>query len=66
MTQRKIPERKDIPDDHKWDLRPLFGSDEDWEKGVAGVQRRIDLYADYKDRLKDSVEVFKAAVDFPL
>jgi oligoendopeptidase F len=66
MTQRTIPERKDIPDDHKWDLRPLFNSDEDWEKKVAEVESRIDLYADYKGRLKDSVEVFKEAIDFHL
>jgi oligoendopeptidase F len=66
MTQRTIPERKDIPDDHKWDLRSLFHSDEDWEKKVAEVESRIDLYADYKGRLKDSVEVFKEAIDFHL
>jgi oligoendopeptidase F len=66
MTQRKIPERKDIPDEHKWDLRPLFGSDDDWEKAFAEVESRIDLYADYKGRLKDSVAVFKEAIDFHL
>jgi len=66
MTQRTIPARKDIPDEHKWDLEPLFRSDEDWEKGVAEVESRIDLYADYKGRLKDSVEVFKEAIDFHL
>ena len=66
MTQRTIPERKDIPDDHKWDLRPLFRSDEDWEKEVAEVESRIDLYADYKGRLKDSVNVFKEAIEFHL
>ena len=53
MTAKTIPLRKDIPDEHKWDLRPLFGSDEDWEKGVAEVESRINLYADYKGRLKD-------------
>ena len=66
MTQRTIPERKDIPDDHKWDLRPLFQSDEDWEKEFAGVESRIDLYADYKGRLKDSVNLLKEALDFHL
>ena len=66
MTQRTIPERKDLPDDHKWDLRPLYPSDEDWEKGVAEVESRIDLYADYKGRLKDSADIFKEAVDFHL
>lgn len=66
MTQRTIPERKDIPDDHKWDLKDLFRSDQDWEKEVAEVESRLDLYADYKGRLNDSVKVFKAAIDFHL
>lgn len=66
MTQQTIPERKDIPDDHKWDLRPLFGSDEDWEKAVTEVDSRIALYADYKGRLNDSADVFKEAIDFHL
>ena len=66
MTAKTIPVRKDIPDEHKWDLEPLFGSDEDWEKEVVEVESRIDLYADYKGRLKDSVGVFKEAIDFHL
>ncbi|MGD8471131.1 MAG: oligoendopeptidase F [Desulfobacterales bacterium] len=66
MTRQTIPERKDIPDDHKWDLKPLFREDEDWEKMVAEVESRIDLYAGYKGRLKDSLSVFKEAIDFHL
>ncbi|MGD8342473.1 MAG: oligoendopeptidase F [Desulfobacterales bacterium] len=66
MTTQTIPDRKDIPDDHKWDLVPLFASDEEWEEWVAEVERQIDSYADYKGRLKDTVDVFKAALDFHL
>ena len=66
MTRQTIPERKDIPDDHKWDLTSLFASDEDWEKWVTVVEGQIDNYADYKGRLKDSADVLKAALDFHL
>ena len=66
MTTQTIPERKDIPDDHKWDLIPLFASDEEWEKGLAEVERQIDSYTDYQGRLKDSVDVLEAALDFHL
>jgi len=30
MTQKSIPERNDIPKKHKWDLAPMFDSDESW------------------------------------
>ncbi|MGD9204601.1 MAG: oligoendopeptidase F, partial [Desulfobacterales bacterium] len=66
MTQQNIPERKDIPDDHKWDLTPLFATDEDWAKWVTEVEGQIDSYADYKGRLKDSADILKAALDFHL
>ena len=48
MTTQSIPERKDIPDDHKWDLIPLFASDEKWEKGLTEVEAQIDSYDDYR------------------
>ena len=66
MTRQTIPERKDIPDDHKWDLTSLFVSDEDWEKWVTEVESQIVSYADYKGRLKDSADALKAALDFHL
>jgi len=66
MTTRTIPERKDIPDEHKWDLIPLFASDEAWKKWMAEVESQIDSYADYKGRLKDSADILKAALDFHL
>lgn len=66
MTRRTIPQRKNIPDDHKWNLRPLFRSDEDWEKWVGEAESLIGSYAGYRGRLKDSVTVFKEAIDFHL
>jgi oligoendopeptidase F len=66
MTQKSIPQRKDIPDDHKWDLTPLFHSDQDWEKWFIEVESQINSYAGFKGRLKEAVAVFKAALDFHL
>jgi oligoendopeptidase F len=66
MTKKTIPERKDIPDDHKWDLTVLFNSDQDWEKWFAEVESQINSYAGFKGRLTESVNVFKEAIDFHL
>ena len=59
MTPTKIAERKDIPDDHKWDLTALFISDADWDTLFDEVENQIDIYADYKGRLKDSINVLQ-------
>ncbi len=66
MTKKTIPERKDIPDDHKWDLTVLFNSDQDWEKWFAEVESQINSYAGFKGRLTESVNIFKEAIDFHL
>jgi len=66
MTPQKIAERKDIPDDHKWDLAALFISDEDWEKLFDEIESQIDAYTHYKGRLKDSINVLKEALEFHL
>ena len=66
MPPEKIPERKDIPDNHKWDLTSLFISDEDWDKLFDEVESQIEAYTDYQGRLKDSIDVFKKALDFHL
>ena len=66
MTRQTIPQRKDVPVDDQWNLTRLFGSDEDWEKSMAEIEGQIDHYADYKGRLNESVDVFKAALDFDL
>lgn len=66
MIKKTIPERKDIPEDHKWDLTALFNSDQDWENGFAEVESQINSYAGFKGRFAESVHVFKAAIDFHL
>ena len=66
MTKTLIPDRKDIPDDHKWDLTPLFQSDADWESLFVEVEQEMESYTDYKGRLGDSVTVCKAGIEFHL
>ena len=66
MTQASIPERKDIPDDHQWDLSRLFQSDADWEALFNEVEQEMESYADYRGRLGDAVAVCKAGIDFHL
>ena len=66
MSTKKIAERNDIPEDHKWDLTSLFISDDDWVKLFGEIEDHINAYGEYKGRLKESISVFKAALDFHL
>lgn len=65
MTE-KIPERKNIPDAHKWDLSLLFSSEEQWESLYAEIEKEIARYASYQGRVAESAALFKEAIEFDL
>ena len=66
MTAKMIAARKDIPEEHKWDLETLFETDESWEGLFIQVDKELTHYDNYRGRLKDGVRIFKAAIEFHL
>ena len=66
MAGKKIPQRNETPDEHKWDLTPLFDNDKKWESMFVEVESQLPIYQKYEGRLKESVETFKEAIDFHL
>ncbi|MBW2409906.1 MAG: oligoendopeptidase F, partial [Deltaproteobacteria bacterium] len=66
MSKTSIPDRQDIPDDHKWDLLALFKNTTDWDALLVEIEQEMESYADYQGRLGDSVTVCKAALEFHL
>jgi oligoendopeptidase F len=66
MSGTTISERKDIPDEYKWDLTTLFESDAPWETMFAGMKAGLVNYEKFKGLLKESVAVFREAIEFHL
>jgi oligoendopeptidase F len=66
QNEIRIPERNDIPDAHKWDLAPLFTSEDEWERHFGELEKRIEGYTAYRGRLGESLAVFKEALEFDL
>jgi oligoendopeptidase F len=66
MSKKKIPVRKEVADEHKWVLTPLFETDEDWDQLFSDVEKDIEGYAEYRGRLREAVGVFKEAIEFHL
>ena len=66
MAGKLIPERKDIPEEHRWDLKPLFKTDEKWETLFADIEHKLESYNNFKGRLKDSPADFRDAIEFDL
>jgi len=66
MSTKKLAERKDVPDENKWVLAPLFETDGAWEQLFSEVEKALERYGDYRGRLKDAVGLFKEAIEFHL
>jgi oligoendopeptidase F len=66
MTGKTIPDRSHIDDAHKWDLTPLFESDESWEQLFAEIETELASYEQYRGHLKDSAGLLKEALEFHL
>jgi oligoendopeptidase F len=66
MEQNNIPDRTDVPAEHKWDLTPLFASDNDWEAAYSEIETALKGYARYQGQLKTSAKTLADALDFHL
>ena len=52
----EVRERKDIPEEYKWDLSKLFADDAAWEEGLAKLDRLIPEIEAFRGTLADSPE----------
>lgn len=66
MASAAIPERKDIKVEDKWDLSPMFNSEEEWESLYKEIENKIAEYERFRGRLGKSLDAFKAAIEFDL
>lgn len=66
MSENKIPLRSGTKKEDQWDLKPLYQSDADWEKEYHEVEGKISGYNDYRGKLNESFDTFKAAIDFDM
>ena len=66
MTELTIPERDAVPAADRWELSPLFATDEDWESLFSEVEKELAGYDRLRGRLADSAEALGTALEFHL
>ncbi len=66
MASSSIPERKDIKAEDKWDLDPMFKSEDEWESLYKEIEGRIGEYDKFRGRLGKSLDAFRAGIEFDL
>lgn len=66
MTSINIPERKDVKEEHKWDLSPLFKNEDEWNTLFEDVEGNIGGYNKFYGLMGDSLERFRGTLEFDL
>jgi len=66
MSEQNIRNRDDIQSEDLWNLSSLYAHDDQWEKALEELTERVHGYSRFIGRLKESVAVFKDAIEFDL
>ncbi|SKB60259.1 oligoendopeptidase F [Sphingobacterium nematocida] len=61
VSQMKV--RDELPDKYKWDLSPLYATDDVWKEEKARVQQKMKQVASYKGKLTQSASVLLEALN---
>ncbi len=57
MDIKKIPERSELPEEAKWDLRDIYPTDQAWQEDFEKLRALASKLPDYKGRLGASASV---------
>ncbi|MEO1526608.1 MAG: oligoendopeptidase F [Planctomycetota bacterium] len=63
-TATLLPDRKDVPEEDRWDLSSLFADDAKWEAAFNDLEARIENFASFQGRLGESADVLLEALEF--
>ncbi len=59
----EVKERKDIPEQYRWDLTTLFKDEEAWEAALGALPEAAEKLAAFEGRLTESPETLRAFYD---
>lgn len=63
MADNKTLDRNQIDEKYKWDLTPMFASDEVWEQELNALDSLIEKLPAYAGKLTESPEMLKAFLE---
>ena len=62
MAEHKIPARKDVPAENKWNLSSIYKSDEEWEENLKLIPQYTKEVAAFKGKLGSNPETLLQAL----
>jgi oligoendopeptidase F len=64
MSSAHTPLRTEIPESDKWDLTPLYTSDDGWEEDFSKLQKSYEGVASFRGKLKESAAGLAKCLEF--
>ena len=61
-TTNEVPERKDIPENFRWNLEAIYPTFDDWQKAFDATSARIDTLRSYEGRLGEGSSTLLAFI----
>ncbi|MEG2457062.1 MAG: hypothetical protein RSB08_04500, partial [Clostridia bacterium] len=55
----KLLERKNVKEKYKWDLTRLVNGDEEWNKKLEAISKKIGVLGEYQGKLSNDDELLK-------
>lgn len=62
--QITFKDRQDIPEKYKWDLSPIFKSEDEWKKSRNAIKKTIKEVEQFRGRVMDSSEILADTLTF--
>lgn len=59
-------ERHEIPEEHRWTIRDMYPTQENWERDFASAKELIDQLTAFKGKVGDSADTLRGAIDADL
>ena len=63
MSNDKVLNRKQVPEEMTWDLETIYASPEAWEKDFAAIPALVDKFVNFKGKLADSASSLREAIE---
>ncbi|MBP9002093.1 MAG: oligoendopeptidase F [Candidatus Hydrogenedentes bacterium] len=58
-----LPGRHEVPAEHRWDLTPLFASDEAWQTGFSSFLKRLPEIGRWRGKLGRNAQTLRTCLD---
>lgn len=62
MSDKNVKQRKEISDDHKWDIEAMYTPESKWQEDFEASLQAAAQYGKFKGRLGESAAVLKSAL----